>query len=300
MAATHFRDSGFNVALCLLASMIGVLLLSADSPRVNASVAKVHLLTAGDHHETLTRGGILRSYIIHVPSGRSVPGRPLILVYPGSGETAVGAIASTDFERVADRVGDVVVFMQGYRSSWDELAGTTYAVKAHIDDVGFTRAVLKALIPLTAYDAKRVALAGFSNGAEMVQTLGCRVAAIIRLIVPIEGEMLSAISPSCAPSRSISVYEIHGTADGTIPYQGGVFEGDNGLVSVLSASATVARWASLDGCGSLPDLSSSPGFTLKQYRGCSSQVSVTLRTIVGGTHTWGGDVGTLVVRALGR
>ena len=300
MPATHTRHWGFQVRLCLLAAMISLLVLSVDSAGVDASVAKAHLLTTGDHHETLTWGGIVRSYIVHVPSGRDVAGRPLILVYPGSGETAAGALTSTNFERVADRVGDIVVFMQGYRSSWDELAGTTYAVQAHIDDVGFTRAVLKALIPLTAYNVDRVALAGFSNGAEMVQTLGCRVAASIRLIVPIEGEILSAISPRCAPSRPINVYEIHGTADGTIPYDGGTFEGDNGLVSVLSAPATVAQWASLDGCDPHPESSSSPGFTLTQYLGCSSQVSVTLRTIIGGTHTWGGDIGTLVVRALGR
>ena len=242
----------------------------------------------------------MRSYIIHVPRGRNVNGRPLILVYPGSGETAASTIISTEFEQVADRVGDVVVFMQGYRNSWDELAGTTDAVQAHIDDVGFTLAVLKALVPLTGYDVNRVALTGFSNGAEMVQTLGCRVASSIRLIVPVEGEILSAISPGCAPARPIDVYEIHGTADSTIPYGGGVFEGDNGLVSVLSAMATVAQWASLDGCGSSPQTTSSPGFVLTNYTGCSGQASVTLRTVIGGTHWWGGNIGTLVVRALGH
>ena len=288
------------MALLLMATLGSLLLTSVEPQVASAKPMSAHLLAAGDHPERLTWGGYVRTYIVHVPSGPTVANRPLVLVYPGSGDTAKGTIATTDFEEVANRVGDVIVFMQGYRDSWDELAGTTDAVKAHIDDVGFTKAVLKALIPLTAYDPNRVALAGFSNGAEMVQTLGCHVAASIRLIVPVEGEMLSAISPGCKPSRPINVYEIHGTADTTIPYGGGVFQGDNGLISALSARGSVSRWAQLDGCKNDPTTTSSTGISLLRYSACHTGVNVTLRTIIGGTHWWGGNIGELVTRALGR
>ena len=292
------RRFGFQVGLLLFVSLAVVLLLCVGSLGAKPTSSKTVLLTPGDHRERLLWGGFVRTYIVHVPSGVVVENRPLILVYPGSGDTATSTIATTDFEKVADRVGDVVVFMQGYRNSWDELAGTTYAVRAHVDDVGFTRAVLRALIPLTAYNQSRVALAGFSNGAEMVQTLGCHIASDIRLIVPVEGELLSAISPHCAPSRPINVYEIHGTADTTIPYGGGVFQGDNGLVSVLSAVGSVARWAQLDACVARPRVSSAPGITFTRYTSCAKGVSVTLRTIIGGTHWWGGNIGELVTYQL--
>lgn len=287
------------VVLATLA-LVGVPSLHAGVLSANATTLKVPLLGAGDHHESLEWGGITRTFIVHVPIGVPVANRPLILVYHGSGNTAAGTIAITDFEQVANRVGDVVVFMQGYRDTWDELAGDTYAVKAHIDDIGFTRAVLRALIPLTAYNVERVALTGFSNGAEMVETLGCRVAASIRLIVPVEGEILSAVSPGCAPSRPINVYEIHGTADASIPYAGGVFQGDLGPVSVLSAPGSVARWGQLDGCGVSPKTASARGITLTQYTSCAAGFGVTLRTIIGGTHEWPSNIGELVATALGH
>jgi polyhydroxybutyrate depolymerase len=274
--------------------------LYAGALSANATTSKVHLLGTGDHLESLKWGGISRTFIVHVPIGAPVANRPLILVYHGAANTAAGTISITDFEQIADRVGDVVVFMQGYRDTWDELAGDGYAVDAHIDDIGFTRAVLRALIPLTSYNGKRVALVGFSNGAEMVETLGCRLAASIRLVVPVEGEILSAVSPGCAPSRPVNVYEIHGTADASIPYAGGVFFGIERPVSVLSALGSVARWAQLDGCGASPKTTSASSITLTQYTSCAEGVSVTLRTIIGGTHEWPGNIGELVTTALGH
>ena len=134
----------------------------------------------------------------------------------------------------------------------------------------------------------------------MVETLGCRVAARIRLIVPVEGELNSAVSPGCAPSRPLNVYEIHGTADTSIPYGGGTFAGDGGPVSVLSARASAARWATLDGCSSTPRRTSSAGVSLTLYGGCRGGVNVTLRTILAGTHQWGSNIGILVTTALGH
>nr|MBW4079616.1 hypothetical protein [Acidobacteriota bacterium] len=108
----------------------------------------------------------------------------------------------------------------------------------------------------------------------------------------------SAVSPDCTPSRPINVYEIHGTADSSIPYGGGVFQGDHGPVSVLSALDSAARWAQLDRCDANPSTSSAPGITLTRYSRCANGGSVTLRTIIGGTHWWGGNIGELVTTAL--
>ena len=285
---------------CAILALVGTPSLHVGAASVNGTSSKNHLLRPGDHLERLRWAGMTRTYIVHVPTGSITANRPLILVYHGSGNTAAGTIAITDFEQVADRVGDIVVFMQGYRDTWDEQAGSSYAVKAHIDDVGFTRAALRALAALTAYNVDRVALTGFSNGAEMVQTLGCRIASSIHLIVPVEGEILSAISPGCAPSRPLRVYEIHGTADVSVPYGGGTFQGDLGPISVLSARATAARWAHLDGCPSGPRTMTVKFITLTRYAPCSDGVSVTLRTIIGGTHWWPSNIGELVTSALGH
>lgn len=271
-----------------------------------AAVTKVtpatnrQLLSTGDHQRSITWGGVQRTYIVHVPTGKLETNRPLILVYHGADDTAAHTINITDFEHVANRVGDVVVFMQGYDDTWNELAGNTPAARAHIDDVGFTGAVLNALEPLTAYNASRVALTGLSNGALMVQTLGCRLASRLHLIVPVEGELNTNVSAGCAPSRPVDVYEIHATSDPSIPYNGGTFSGVGGQVSVLSARASVARWASLDHCPLAATNSTSAAISLTRYAPCRGGTTVTLRTIEGGAHVWGNNIGDLVATALGR
>ena len=295
-----------RVGLTLVAGIAALTLAAVPAlPRAGAVTtralgASLPLLSPGDHRESLQWGGMTRMYIVHVPPGRAVKNRPLILVYHGATDTDTITIATTDFEQVADRTGDIVAFLQGYSNTWDELAGHTPAAQHHIDDIGYTEAVLAALSPLVGYNTSRVAVTGLSNGALMVETLGCRLASKIRLIVPVEGELASAVSPSCAPSRPINVLEIHGTADPSIPYNGGVFIGVGGAVSVLSARATVARWAHLDRCATGPVTTPGRGITLTRFTRCHSGVSVTLRTIVGGVHVWGSNIGELVTVALGH
>ena len=256
------------------------------------------LLGPGDHSESITVGPWQRSYIVHVPPGPYRANRPLILVYHGAGGTSSATEDQTDFAAAADSAGDVVVFLQGVYNTWDDFAGHTPAEVAHVDDVGYTVAVLNALVPLVEYNRARVAAAGLSNGAIMVETLGCRLAGRLHLIVPVEGQLATAVSPGCAPLRPLNVIEVHGTADPSIPYGGGVFHGVGGPVSVLSAPASVARWAALDGCRSHASSPAHAGLALTHYTRCRGGVSVTLRTIVGGLHVWGAHIGTVVTGAL--
>jgi polyhydroxybutyrate depolymerase len=296
MARSRMR---FAAALALVMAPMALMPVTS-SAALTPRAAIASALNAGDHSESLTWGGLVRTYVVHVPPGPAATRRPLILVYHGANDTALNTITETDFEQVADHTGDVVVFLQGYRDTWNEETGHTPAAQAHVDDVGFTRAVLRALTSLVAYDPRRVAATGISNGALMVETLGCRLAGQLRLIVPVEGELARAVSPSCAPSRPLNVYEIHGTADPSIPYSGGVFQGVGGSVSVLSAHASVARWARLDGCRHGPVAHAAAGVTLSVYSSCRSGVNVTLRTIIGGVHAWGANIGELVSSALGH
>ena len=286
--------------------MLAVVIMSVFAPSTVAYAglhnisSSSHLLAPGDHEETLKWGGLTRTYIVHVPPGPPKDGRSLILVYHGADSTATGTISSTDFEQAGNVSGEVVVFLQGYGDTWNEQTGHTPAALAHVNDVGFTGAVLNILRPLTGYNPNRVAATGISNGALFVQTLGCRLASRLYLIVPVEGEMASAISPTCAPSRPLNVLEVHATADSMIPYDGGNFSGVGGTVSVLSAPNSVRRWAVLDHCDLKPQTAKSTGVTLTNYVRCRDSVTVTLRTIIGGGHVWGSNIGQIVTAALKR
>jgi polyhydroxybutyrate depolymerase len=162
-----------------------------------------------------------------------------------------------------------------------------------VNDVAYTNAVIKLIGGLLPFDHKRIVAVGFSNGALMVQDLGCKIAGQLAMIVPVEGEMAATSSPGCHPSRPIRVYEIHGTADTEIYYNGGPI-GGHGTV-VLSAPKTVARWAQLDHCSATPTTTNpSASVKLTRYSRCRDKVSVVLRTLIGGVHQWTNNIGQLV------
>ena len=184
-----------------------------------------------------------------MPPNPAVQDRPLVLVFPGARDTAESTEQSTDFEVVAATTGEVVAFLQGYGDSWNDDAGTPPAERAHVNDLAYTSAAITKLEGLVTFDHKRIVAAGFSIGALMVQLVGCRMASAVALIVPVEGQLPVNVSKGCTPSQPVSVYEIHGTDDAAIPYDGGTFIGyGGGAITVLSAPRSVARWATLDGC----------------------------------------------------
>jgi len=246
----------------------------------------------------LTVGSMVRSFILRVPPGPVVANRPLVLVYHAATVSAATTEHATDFAQVGDQTGGLVAFMQGYENSWNEGAGSSPAALAHVDDVGYTAASIALIEQLVPFDQNRIVATGFSNGALMVEYLGCQVAGQLALIVPVEGELPVVDSNSCAPARPISLYEVHGTADTQIPYNGGYFHGVYGGTTVLSAPANVARWSQLDECAAGP-VTTQPSSSIKltAYSFCQGNATATLRTIIGGNHVWGSNIGLLVSAA---
>lgn len=284
---------------------IAISILAANSPPASSSAAAsvtshgLNQLAPGDHEVSVNVGARIRTFILHVPPNPVIAHRPLILVFHGADDTPSSTIQETDFEQVADDDGELVAFLQGYDNTWNEGTGTSAAALAHVNDVAFTQTVITKIEDLVTFNHARIAAAGFSNGALMVQYLGCRLAQKLALIVPIEGELPLSDSASCDPSRPISVYEVHGTADTAIPYNGGQFVGVAGGTTVLSAPASVSRWAHLDRCAATPT-STTPttGITLTTYHGCLRGVTVVLETIANGIHEWTPSIGELVTQAL--
>jgi polyhydroxybutyrate depolymerase len=243
--------------------------------------------------------GLVRDYLLYLPPG-GAKDSPLTLVYHGADATAEQAVGETDFVQAAAKDGSVVAFLQGYDDTWNEGAGDTPAHAAGMNDVEFTADVLHQIEQHHSIDPTRVAAAGFSNGALLAELLGCRLAGSLTLIVPIAGPLPVSVSPGCRPKLPISVLEMHGTADDAIPYAGGRFYGVGGGTTVLSAPASAARWAKLDGCrkqSKSSEASSQPA-EITSYTGCREHVAVALRTLEGVGHGWPEHIGTLVAEFL--
>ncbi len=246
--------------------------------------------TNGMQSFTITAGGRRRTFLLYVPPNDGPTHRlPLVIAYHAASGTAQ-ALASTNF--LADdeqRQNMIMVFPQGYGDTWNDDAGDPPAEAAHVNDIAFTTAMLRQIERGYYVDMKRVVATGLSNGAIFTELLGCRVPGDFTLIVPVEGQIATTFSRTCRQPKPISAYEIHATADPTIPYRGGRFYGDGGPVYVLSAPASARRWAQLDRCspkGTSAQSAVSGGSVLTRYKRCTDGVGVTLESVQGGAHDW--------------
>jgi polyhydroxybutyrate depolymerase len=252
---------------------------------------------AGLKNLSVTSGGHKRTFELYVPPGDSAKNPlPLILVYHGADSTALSVATGTSLLNIAkQRHNMILAFMQGYDDTWNEGAGHTPAEQAGINDVAYTETVLARIESSYDVDLRRVVATGISNGALLTEYLGCKLAVNLTMIAPVEGELPVTDSTGCAPSKPISVYEVHGTADPTIPYGGGHFDGVGGGTTVLSAPASAQRWASLNGCSGAARKSKSGDVVLSTYSGCRQGVSVKLASVQGGQHVWPTGFGQTLV-----
>lgn len=256
--------------------------------------------TGGLKTVTLKSGGRSRSYLLYVPPGDSVRHPlPLVLAYSGVDDSDSETASATGLLSIAETQHNMIVaFPEGYDESWNDDAGDPPAEAAKVDDVAFTEAMLRRIESAYPVDLQRVVATGFSNGAILAELLGCDLAANLTLIVPVEGQLSPTFSSSCRPAEPISVFEIHATADQSIPYSGGTFAGVGGPVKVLSAPASAARWAALNRCTKARFRIRSGSNVLTRYRGCSDAVTVTLQSIQGGQHEWPPNFGQTLVAVM--
>ncbi len=148
-----------------------------------------------------------RAALLYVPKGYS-PSRPapfILMLHGagGSGEHSMELVRS-----YADRFGFILLAPSSRAASWDIISGRSYGADVRpIDDT------LKRVFSEYAVDPKRVAIAGFSDGASYALSLGV-----------INGELFTdilAFSPGfMAPTRANGkprIFISHGTGDRVLP-----------------------------------------------------------------------------------
>ena len=256
--------------------------------------------------ESAEIGGRLRSWLVHLPPHYG-PSKtwPLVIAYHGRGGGGAQMAQLTGLDEVADQQGFIVVYPEGVERSWAAHVGAE-ADKEGVDSVGFTAALLDRLEQEYPVDRTRVVLAGFSDGADMVQLLGCKLADRVTAIVPVSGTLPNQDVAACRLARPLSVVEFHGTADPIATYVSGRNEihGPAGLMQ--SVDQTIAGWAERDGCQAkpvevpLPNPADTLPVVERDFPGCAGGVIVRLYRIEGGGHAWPGEAERLTERITGR
>jgi polyhydroxybutyrate depolymerase len=220
--------------------------------------------------------------VLHVPPGPPPASgrRPLILVLPGSGETARDIATYTGYSRLADRQGFLVAYptATGARPSWN-ISGTQ---PGKPDDLAYLRRVITALTgPAGCGDPSRVGVTGVSNGGGMAARLACDAADLLSAAAPVAGGYSSL--PSCDPQRPLPILEIHSIIDAVVPYRG------KGESHAGDVGRYLQEWRERDGCTTAP-ARSTPADDVTELRWrCAGGRVVVHDRVTDAEHGWPGE-----------
>jgi polyhydroxybutyrate depolymerase len=255
-------------------------------------------LQPGNTSASLQVGGVMRDYILHVPTGYT--GKtpvPLVLDFHPILADDSYELMNSGYANLADTEGFVVAFPDGIDNAWN--IGPCCTTSRTVDDLGFAKSLVTALEGQACVDPKRVYAVGYSMGGGMSHYLGCNAADVFAAIAPAAFDLLEESEEPCHPSRPITEISFRGTADPIVPYDGGASMPPNGLdvtIHFLGAVGTFQKWAQLDGCTGSPSAPDSNGCST--YSQCQAGVEATLCTTQGGGHVTGNpQIGWAMLKA---
>lgn len=131
------------------------------------------------------------------------------------------------------------------------------------DDVAFTRAALVDAQSRASLDPDRVYVGGFSAGGSMAWLFACEAGADLAGMISVAGALRRPNATRCAGLEGLPVMQIHGFADGQVPFEGRVIRDwhQGNLWDALER----ARQA--NGCRSNPDaISLDAGFRTRLWK----------------------------------
>lgn len=245
-------------------------------------------------------GGLERSYLLRVPEHERDERLPVVVALHGVGGSSQDFEDWTKFTDSVDADRFIAVYPDGSplkdgRQVWNAGGCCTAAGSRPANDVQFLTGILDKLENTYDADPTRVYVAGFSNGGMMTYRLACDIGDRIAGIAVVAGAYNVT---ECSATNPIPVVIIHGTADDTVPYDGGTTAASEELgirgVSNASVSDAVDVWVSRNGC-EYPGISTtSSSVRHDSITGCGNpDAGVDVYTIDGGTHTWTTDDGDI-------
>lgn len=277
--------------LLVLTLLVGALAVVGPAPAGAAPTSGCGIgRTPGTRTITVRAAGLDRTYQLTVPRGYRGDTRvPLVVDLHGAGSNATQQALLSRARAEAQERGWIVATPDAGRLFW-------YLQARGGEDVVFVQRMLQDVARRLCIAPGRRFAMGMSNGAAMSATLTCALPDTFAAAAAVGG---LNIAGSCAGERPRPVLAVHGTADPTVPYNGGPLGGRvSGLLTVPSIPTRLGEWAVRNRCD--PGTTSevvAQGVTHITYGGCEAPVE--LYKISRGGHTWpGGPV--LPVNRFGR
>jgi polyhydroxybutyrate depolymerase len=258
---------------------------------------------------------VFRSYFIHVPpSYDGLKPVPLVIVnfcpdfnyrYPLSYFNIKPTEKYFGFSQKADEQGFIVVYPRGkltlfcapgysYDKKWELWPGYSFdfgyypnLILLPIDDIGFISDLIDKMKEDYNINSSRIYATGLSWSAMFTYSIGAYLSDKVAAIASVAGSIGCRWRDSDpvmyyipTPENPVSVLEIHGTKDESLPW--------NGYFYTPSVNETISFWVEHNGCDPIPEiLTSASGHIIRStYTKGENGTEVVLYKIVGGTHTW--------------
>ncbi len=255
----------------------------AITPASNAACNPTRPHDSGESNQTVTSGGLERTYISHVPPGYDgTTPMPLVLVFHGYAENARIMLDYSEMGKTADEHGFIVVAPNG---AGDPPHWNAMLLPDGANDVQFVRDLLAKLDNELCTDPARTFATGFSNGSSMSLRLSCDLPERIRATGHV-----AEVDAHCVPKAPAIIFQ--GAVDPLVPMDGGgVYFPGEGTGVTPPVRSTVKSWAEAEGCDAANPTITKPSahVELTAYNGCQAgNGAVQLYVVDGGGHAWPG------------
>ena len=251
-----------------------------------------------------------RTFIVHLPpSGKLTGPLPVVFDFHPLGGTGASQETASGWGTKCDSVGCIAVFPNSASNAdngWNVGYCCQGAQQNKVDDVQFTRDMIKWLEANTCVDPKRIYASGCSNGGGMSYMLACNAADVIAAVAPVDFRCITGAEPAnassltatnntactCTLPRPISVTAFdEGQDNSDRPLQRRPDGGRGRLppgrqlqgVQLPERAVNFGTWANFDMCTGSP--TTDPNNSICQtYMSCASNTEVTLCTAPSGSH----------------
>jgi polyhydroxybutyrate depolymerase len=241
-------------------------------------------------NKTMLVGSVNRSYKQYLPSGLDPQNEQvsLLVVLHGLGGTNTDMVGAGFNNLIADTARVIALYPQGVVNGWGQTSwnnGTLLASTA--DDIGFMNQLIDSMVLNYNINPAQVYFTGFSMGSIMSYHVACALNDRVAAIGCMAGTMATSDIQNCVPAYATPVIHLHGTADGTVPYNTGA------LPSLSLVPQTVAFWQNVHNCDATADSTrlddtASDNITVDRFRydNCNPSGSLELWRLNGADHIY--------------
>jgi polyhydroxybutyrate depolymerase len=249
----------------------------------------------GQSSQSIEWGGISRTFNFYRPQAMT-GAAPLVVMLHGGFGNGAQAEQSYNWDTEADKGHFLIVYPDGQGRAWNAGGCCGEPAQTNLDDVGFLTAMVGTIKRQLTIDPDRVYVTGMSNGAMMSLRLACETDVFAAI-----GAVAGTVVTDCSRARPTSVLQIHGTADASVPYNGGPGKSlkTDGTPRVDGPAVPVvnAAWRAIDGCG--PSDTTTAGAVTTETARCPDGRTVELISVADAGHQWPGGVRGPILERLG-